>query len=212
MVIMKNIGVSIHKSRQDTKWIFLVSFVLIFFTTLSILSTVGVVPENSNVSETSLIKPVLASSEKQYDPVNIVIDSVGIDSVVLNPESRDISGLDEALRSGVVHYPGSGTLADNSNMFLFGHSSHLPIVHNKAYQLFNNLEKVKTGEEILVKSKNNEYVYRVSKVSLVDANEALVEISNKKKKLTLSTCNSFGETSERYVVEADFVRSYPLEN
>lgn len=210
---MKNIGFSIYKLPQDIKWKFIVSFILIFFTSLSVLSTVGIVPEdNKEVGKGSIVKPVLASEEEYTDPVRIIIDSVGIDSVILNPESRSISVLDEALRGGVVHYPGSGTLTDTSNMFLFGHSSYLPVVYNPAYQLFNNLEKVQVGGDIVIMSESHKYIYRVSKVSLVDAKEALVEFSDKKKMLTLSTCNSFGETSERYIVEADFVRSYPLEN
>lgn len=210
---MKNTGFSVYKLPQDVKWKFIVSFILIFFTSLSILSTVGIVPENNKEDENrAIVKPVLASEEEYVNPVRIIIDSVGIDSVILNPESNNISVLDEALRSGVVHYPGSGLLSDTSNMFLFGHSSHLPIVYNPAYQLFNNLEKVQVGADIVIRSESHKYIYRVSKVSLVDAKEALVELSDKKKMLTLSTCNSFGETSERYVVEADFVRSYPLES
>jgi len=50
---------------------------------------------------------------------------------VLNPQSRDIKVLDEALNSGAVHYPGTGSLTEDANVFIFGHSSFLPNVINK---------------------------------------------------------------------------------
>jgi sortase (surface protein transpeptidase) len=39
----------------------------------------------------------------------------------------------------------------------------------------------------------------------VDQTRALVEFDNNKNMLTLSTCNTFGAKSERYVVEADYL-------
>ena len=53
-------------------------------------------------------------------------------------------------------------------------------------------------------------LYIVETIRLVDADEALVELSRTGKKLTLSTCNSFGAPGERYIVEASFVESHAL--
>jgi len=95
-------------------------------------------------------------------------------------------------------------------MFLFGHSSFLPVVSNQNFRAFNNLEKVKTGELIRVESSDEVHVYRVTEVRLVNADEALVELSGTEKRLVLSTCNSFGDPGERFMVEADFVGSFAL--
>jgi len=143
-------------------------------------------------------------------PVHITIDAIGVDTDIVNPDSTDISVLDQALASGAVRYPGSGNLEDVSNMFLFGHSSHLPIVNNKAYKSFNNLEKLKEGDLIRVQSLTKEYHYRVRSVELVKADNSWVRFDSSKKQLTLSTCNNFGSKQDRYVVEADFVGGYPI--
>jgi LPXTG-site transpeptidase (sortase) family protein len=192
-----------------TRLVFIVSFILILVVTYSFFSAVDFLPEKmaeevveeiSEITETDIeIAPVDDSPER------IVIDAIGVDSVILNPESRDVAVLDEALLSGVVHYPGSGDLEDHSNMFLFGHSSYLPEVNNRSFRAFNDLQKLKEGDLVRIYADGFEYRYHVASVKLVDASEALVELSNRERKLTLSTCNSFGASTERFVVEANFV-------
>lgn len=144
------------------------------------------------------------------EPVRIVIDTIGIDTPIENPEATDITTLDTALTRGAVHYPGSGNLEDTSNMFLFGHSSQLPVVHNQAYRAFNDLGKLVEGDLIRVQSETREYHYRVESVEQVRADEAWVEFDSDEKKLTLSTCNNFGSKQDRFVVEASFIGSFPL--
>lgn len=208
---MIDLNTGIQEAILEKKWRFSVSFVLVFFTTFSMLGIIGIVPSSENDERSSIVQSVEAR-EDFGEPVRIVIDSVDIDWTISNPESTSIAVLDEALREGVVRYPGSGMLSDTSNMFLFGHSSYLPVVYNPAYQVFNNLENTQVGDYIRVYSDTVEYIYKVISVSLVDASEALVEFETGVKKLTLSTCNSFGSKEERYIVEADFVGSYPLKS
>lgn len=145
-------------------------------------------------------------------PVRVVIEAIGVDVSVSSPTSTNVAVLDQALLKGAVRYPGSATLTENKNMLIFGHSSHLPVVHNKAFQAFNGLEKLKAGDVIKVESSTHAYFYHVSSVRLADASEVLVEFNTGAKKLTLSTCDTFGEKSERFVVEADFVAKAPLVN
>ena len=123
----------------------------------------------------------------------------------------DLAELDEALKTGSVHYPGSGNLEDTSNLFLFGHSSYLPDIINDAYTAFNGMQDLEDGDIIRVQSATHEYFYTVDFVELEDANDEWVELSNTEKKLTLSTCNTFGRKQDRYVVEAQFVGSYQLD-
>jgi len=90
-------------------------------------------------------------------------------------------------------------------MFIFGHSTGLTVVRNQAFKTFNGLRNLKSGDIIKVYSTTKIYKYQVSSVVLVDQNKALVELDNKKNMLTLSTCNTFGEKGERYVVTADYI-------
>lgn len=172
----------------------------------------GIVPKLDMEDEAVEAAVVEATPIVQEDgtPTRIVIDAIDVDAPIENPKSTSIEVLDEALLSGVVHYPGSGNLDEHTNMFLFGHSTGFRVVQNEMFKVFNGLKDLKENDLIRVQSATHEYVYRVTKLTLTTAEEAKVEISTREKKLTLSTCNSFGDKQERYVVEADFVGSYPL--
>lgn len=149
----------------------------------------------------------LENSNNYDNPVRITIPVIGVNASILNPVSQNISVLDNALLYGAVRYPSSGTLESSRNIFIFGHSTGLPVVRNQNFKTFNNLKNLKYGDTISLFSNEKEYRYKVSAVRLTMADEAFVTLSNERK-LILSTCNTFGEKEERYLVEADFVRDY----
>jgi len=134
-------------------------------------------------------------------PQVIRIPKVGIETNIEIPASQEITVLNQSLEKGAVYYPESGSIAEG-NMFIFGHSSNWKIVQNRAYKTFNGIEDLVAGDEIILESEGKDYIYEVATVSLVNDDEALVEIGGTGRKLTLSTCNSFGEKQERWVVEA----------
>lgn len=181
------------------------------FLCVSVLDAFGAVDLKTSASlERSVAKKkeqtIEAEKRQGIVPLRIVIDGVGIDTQIQNPNTTDVAVLDEELRSGAVHYPGSG-IPGNGNMFLFGHSSGLAVVRNEAYKTFNGIQNVEKGDEIVVYSEDEKFIYRVLNVKLVSAEEALVDFSSSKDMLTLSTCNTFGQKQDRFVVEADYVRS-----
>jgi LPXTG-site transpeptidase (sortase) family protein len=90
-------------------------------------------------------------------------------------------------------------------MFIFGHSSNWPVVHNQAYKTFNGIGTLENGDEIFVYTIDKVYKYVVSSVKLVDSSQAYVSFDASDTMLTLSTCNSFGTKEERFVVEAKLV-------
>lgn len=143
-------------------------------------------------------------------PATIIFDSFEREVAVLNPTSRSVASLDEALLSGVVRHPDSADFANEGTIFLFGHSSYLPNVINKNFQAFNGIQDLVWGDTIRLQSANMEYVYRVDRVYQTKASDAEVAIDRGKPKLTLATCNTFGSKDDRYVVEASLVDSYTL--
>lgn len=147
-------------------------------------------------------EPTFAAAEY---PTRIVIPRIGVNTSIENPAASDLTTLDNALLLGAVRYPGSALLGQDSTMFLFGHQSNLPVVRNPAFKAFNDLQKLDAGDIIRIQSATTEYQYRVLSVELVLAEEALIPLSSSEKRLILSTCNSFGDPGERYVVEAEFV-------
>lgn len=134
-------------------------------------------------------------------PDHILIDKIGVDSSIEQPDSQNVDILDESLKKGAVHYPGSGGI-ESGNIFLFGHSTNWKVVQNKAYKTFNDLNELDKGDEITLSANGIDYVYEVDNVRLVDESDALVDLSTTEQKLTISTCNSFGAKQERWVVEA----------
>jgi hypothetical protein len=95
--------------------------------------------ERSSVNEGDLVETVRFGS--YTEPARIVIPKIGVDAKVLNPKSSDTEILDDALLYGAVRYPESGDLESNQTIFIFGHSSHLPIVHNQNFKLFSEIPK-----------------------------------------------------------------------
>lgn len=159
------------------------------------------------IDETELVPTV---PEVPFLPTRIVIEDVSITLPVLNPESTEVAALDAALHDGVVRYPLSAHMNEAGNIFIFGHSSHLPVVKNQMYKAFNGIEELQTGDTIKLEGANagsvETHLYRVVSVRKTNTEEALIDLSNNgTRRLTLSTCDSFGGKSSRWVVEAEFV-------
>lgn len=145
-----------------------------------------------------------ASSTVALVPDRLIIPRIQVDTIVKNPTSTDIDDLDAELKKGAVRYPGSGTLG-SGNMFIFGHSTSHTIVQNKAYKVFNNIKTLVAGDSIYLQSGTKTYEYRVRDVTKVDKNQTMINFDPGANMLTLSTCNSFGAKTDRFVVQADFV-------
>jgi len=144
-------------------------------------------------------------------PVKISIPTINLSATISNPVSTDIDVLDNALLTGAVRYPTSAELGQEGNVILFGHSSYLPIVNNKAYKTFDGIQNLKVGDRITVSSGTTAYTYAVTSVQKESAaSEDGIALTSTGHTLTLATCNSFGTKSDRFVVSADLVESYPL--
>ena len=189
---------------------FLGTFFIVFFVSAVFLFIVDFVPERPHMDT-----GVVAGADLEIDsevtqfpieaPTRIAIEKINVDTSINNPASVTIEELDNALLSGAVRYPGSALLGENATMFLFGHQSYLPAVRNQAFKAFNNLQDLTTGDVIRVYSDTAIYEYAVASVSLVNAEDALIPLTQGERTLVLSTCNSFGDPGERYVVEAQFI-------
>lgn len=198
------------------KFLYAFLFIGFFFVSYFALYLAGLIPEEfkdvpASTEPPAFIKALQTSTDPSLgeEPVRVVIEKVGVNTVVHNPATRSVIALDELLKSGAVRYPGSGVLA-SGNMFVFGHSTSLAVVHNQAYKTFNGLGNLVAGDEITVYSTTKKYIYRVKSVRVEQSDLALVDLSTKERMLTLATCNTLGAKEERFVVEADYIRVMPL--
>jgi len=210
--------VRISRTILRDKWKFLAVFILAFFTFVWILGRLDLLPEPNTANSLSTVTiakagtsfpaaALAAVAEAPEKPVRIVVASVGVDVVVNNPVKTDIASLDNSLLTGVTRYPTSAELGENGNVVIFGHSSYLPVVKNENFKAFNGLKNLSKGESIEVYGDGLVYEYVVDRVYEADATNARIPLTKDGKKLTLSTCNSFGDLNDRYVVEAHFVGS-----
>ena len=191
----------------------------VFSLLLSLSLALGIVPELDTEDEALAVDVTVtetngevasAVNDSDSRPVRIVIDAISLDTTIETPASTVIEVLDEALLRGVVHYPESANLAESGNVFLFGHSSGFRVVQNQAFKAFNDLKHLKENDLVRVQSSSREYVYRVTSVSLVSADDAFIDLSPSGRTLTLATCNVFGAKEERYVVKSELVGEYAL--
>jgi LPXTG-site transpeptidase (sortase) family protein len=178
----------------------------VLFLSFAVLVTLNLVPTELEFMPKVIEKNEISEkiSQKAILPNHIKIPKIGVDTSVSNPESDSIAILDEYLKQGSVRYPGSGDLTQG-NMFLFAHSTGIKVVRNQAYKAFNDLKSLSSGDVIEVSGEDGKtYIYKVSSVKLATDKDVLVRFDKTSQMLTLSTCNTFGQKSERYVVEAYF--------
>jgi LPXTG-site transpeptidase (sortase) family protein len=191
-------------------WAFLAVFLIIFFMISVFLFVIDFVPEPITPPHDMATPTAPAVIMYSEEPVQITIDTIGVDTPVGNPTSIDITILDDALLSGAVRYPTSAKLGEVGTVYLFGHQSYLPVVYNHAFKAFNDLQKLSEGDLITVSSAIADYTYRVSSVRLTTASDGVVSLASTGRNLVLSTCNSFSSNhEERYLVEATFVSRTP---
>lgn len=208
------------KRAYARKWSFFGTFLLAFFTSVSLLGQLDLLPEPSSTSATSSL--VLADTRSTVSadastpaavselPIKIEIPAINLSASIVNPTTTDISILDQNLLTGAVRYPTSAKLGEEGNVVLFGHSSYLPVVRNQAYKTFNGIQKLVAGDVVTVYSSGTAYTYRVRSFTKESTNDAGIPLSVTGRVLTLSTCDSFGAKTDRFVVVADFVESHSI--
>jgi LPXTG-site transpeptidase (sortase) family protein len=191
---------------------FAAAFLVFFLIAFGFLNLVGATPDP--LTDTSAAVPVnevaTAPTNNPEAPVRVVAKDINLDVAVVNPTSTSTSVLDDALTHGALRYPTSNELGVNGTVVLFGHSSYLPVVYHQYYKTFDGIQDLKTGAIVSVFSSTTEYRYSVTGVSVEDATSDVINLPQDGQHLTLVTCNSFEDTSKRFVVTADFVGAYQL--
>lgn len=202
---------------------FFIVFFAVVLVTYSILFALDFVPEPVSSPAIESVTEEIEPSATVFEdepvievvieplPVTIIFDSLDAKRVpVLNPVSREIADLDEALLSGAVRHPDSADFSKAGNIFILGHSSYLPNVLNRNFQAFNGIQNLTWGDRIRLQSADTEYVYRVERVYEAVASDLIVPFTPGEARLTLATCNSFGSKDDRYIVEAVLIGKQSL--
>lgn len=216
---------SLYERVGERKYAFFGVFFVIFFLSYLTLLAVDFVPEAPAESEETAFAtsemevaqtdtPVSAGAvgllSETAQPTSLYIKKLNRTVKVLNPESRAVSDLDNALLSGVVRHPDSALVGEAGNVLILGHSSYLPTVINKNFQAFNGIQDLAWGDTIELRTADTVVVYQVEKVYQAKAEEVTVPTGGDGVLLTLATCDSFGSKSDRFIVEAKAVETRQL--
>lgn len=204
------------KRIWEQKWSFAGLYLFLIGVSVLVLSLLDLLPSIApraavvvSLPPAATSSPAAALAPSVELPESIEIPAIHLSTMVENPVSTDIPTLDAALLKGAVRYPTSAKLGEVGNVVLFGHSSYLPVVGNKAYKAFNDIQKLKAGDTVIVSSAGTAYTYMVRTVAKESTLDATIPLLVSGRVLTLSTCDSFGAKTDRYVVTADFVDSRP---
>jgi LPXTG-site transpeptidase (sortase) family protein len=192
------------------KWSFTALFVFVLFVSTSVASALDVLPEPKKDEPAQVASvaaaPIIAVAAPEL-PTTIEIPAIKLSQTVGNPDSTDVHALDNALLKGPVRYPSSSKLGEKGNVIIFGHSSYLPIVNNKAFKAFDGIQDLKKGDLITVTGQGHVFVYAVDTVEQKSALDDYIPLDVDGSKLTLATCDSFGEKTDRFVVTASLVET-----
>lgn len=194
------------------KWRFAGTFLAVFFVSFSALAVFDLVPEADNAQADTKVAVPGAAITESYPvelPSRIEIPAIDLKVAINNPTATDVASLDRALLTGAVRHPSSVKLGEEGNTILFGHSSYLPVVHNQSYKAFNEIQYLKKGDRITVYGDGHAYVYAVDAVYEADAESDAIPLTASGHSLTLVTCDTFASKSDRFVVTATLVESYP---
>ena len=138
---------------------------------------------------------------------NVPIVQVSTDRLI----KKDWGGLEkqiqEALRDGVVHYPGTAFPGDKGNAVVTGHSSYFPWDPGRFKDVFALLHQVDVGDEIDYFYNQKKYRYKVYEKKVVTPDKVDVLLQNGDEKLTLITCTPVGTNLKRLIVLAKPVDS-----
>jgi LPXTG-site transpeptidase (sortase) family protein len=163
-----------------------------------VLGTGEVLVEDASIEEylgqVDDIDPILEKINTK-----LYIDSIDVEGGVF--QGRDSHTMDK----GFWHFPTSVYPGQQGNSVIIAHRYlHLP----PAKDTFFNLDKVKKGDNIVVKQEGNKYTYIVSEVKIVEKNDISVLQDTSEHQMTLITCTPLWTSHQRLAVIAKLDKLY----
>lgn len=134
---------------------------------------------------------------------DLPISEVADEKVIYSQRLQDIEdSIQEALRDGVVRYPGTAKPGEQGNIFMTGHSSYYLAAPGEYKDAFALLHKVQLDDEIVVYYNQRRFKYKVTEIKVVKPNQVEILKQTNDYRLTLMTCTPIGTNLKRLVVTA----------
>lgn len=133
---------------------------------------------------------------------NVPIVQVPTDKLIQKDWAALESQIQDALRHGVVHFPGTAYPGQDGNVVITGHSSYFPWDPGRFKDVFALLHQVNIGDEVIVYHDQVKYKYIVYDKKVVKPSEVDVLTQEGENRLTLITCTPVGTALNRLVILA----------
>lgn len=144
---------------------------------------------------------------------SILIENIGVSAPITFRVGSDENEALSALKNGLIQLSGTAFPSEVGNVFITGHSSNYPWVKSNYNSIFALLNKVVVGDAILIKFQNQNYIYKVSNISIVSPSDiSVMDSKDERSILTLMTCSPVGTNLKRLIVVADQVYPDPATN
>jgi len=172
----------------------------------------------ANINETATqqkveLPPILAEVSPADNRIVIpkfnvfapIQEATNVDLKKSNWEEIEIQ-VQDALKSGVVHFPGSAEAGGRGNAFFTGHSSYYPWSDGKYKDVFALLPQIQVNDIVTIWENQKRYDYQVTEVKEVKPTETDVLQKTDDYRLTLMTCTPVGTSLRRLIVTAQLVK------
>ena len=133
---------------------------------------------------------------------NIPIVNVTSESLIQRNWSALEKEMQNALKDGVVHYPGTSLPGQDGNIVITGHSSYFPWDPGRFKDVFALLHQLVIGDRIVVYHNQDKYLYEVENIKVVLPDDIEVLKQTPGEQLTLVTCTPVGTNLKRLIVIA----------
>lgn len=135
----------------------------------------------------------------------LYIPSLDITAPVQFPKSDEENTLQQALQTGVAHYPGSVPAGQTGNCYIAGHSSDYAWSRGDYKTVFSTLPKIKIGDKIFISDDNSTYTYITKTLRIANSDDfsATADPGTGKSLLTLQTSYPIGTALRRFIVVAE---------
>lgn len=146
--------------------------------------------ESTPVKETVELQQEKEIKEKKvFPPTIIVISKIGLTQAVSEGISKEV------LQKSPGHYPTSVNPGEIGYCAIAGHR----VTYSKP---FNRLGELKNGDEIILKTPDDKFIYQVFSSKQIKATEKIALEESKDAKLILTTCAPKYHDSHRLIIKA----------
>jgi len=134
----------------------------------------------------------------------LIIDKLSLRAPIVEASENSEEAIQTTLKRGVVHLPDTAKLGELGNYYLVGHSSDYPWSDGEYPDVFARLPELALGNEVLIETANQTFVYVVIKTLVVPKNDLTVlsQDTSGRRLLTLQTSYPVGTADKRFLVIA----------